>query len=104
GQFDRSPKFQCRIGSTNLYINYTLADDELRSILAKLENEKDKEIFGLVCKMWLRLQSTERKKLATRGVHTCFIEWLICLLELDLSQSVSPSFYPGVTDSDLKLV
>ena len=43
---------------------------ELRPILSKLENDKDKEIFGLVSKRWLRLQSTERKKLAVRaGPH-----------------------------------
>jgi F-box/leucine-rich repeat protein 2/20 len=43
---------------------------ELRQILSKLENDKDKEIFGLVSKRWLRLQSTERKKLAARaGPH-----------------------------------
>ncbi|XLR11000.1 hypothetical protein HN51_047713 [Arachis hypogaea] len=69
-------------GSSNLCINDTLTDDELRSILGKLESEKDKEIFGLVCKRWLRLQSIERKKLA----------------------SVSRSFYPGVTDSDLNVI
>jgi F-box/leucine-rich repeat protein 2/20 len=41
---------------------------ELRQILS--ENDKDKEIFGLVSKRWLRLQSTERKKLAARaGPH-----------------------------------
>ncbi|KAJ6990716.1 hypothetical protein NC653_019084 [Populus alba x Populus x berolinensis] len=43
---------------------------ELRPILSKLENDKDKEIFGLVSKRWLRLQSTERKELAARaGPH-----------------------------------
>ncbi|KAG4933473.1 hypothetical protein JHK87_047475 [Glycine soja] len=45
-------------------------DDELRSILERVESEKDSETFGLVCKQWLQLQSTERKKLATRaGPH-----------------------------------
>ncbi|KAL9340573.1 hypothetical protein Peur_066792 [Populus x canadensis] len=43
---------------------------ELGLILSKLENDKDKEIFGLVSKRWLRLQSIERKKLAARaGPH-----------------------------------
>ncbi|XP_057960839.1 F-box/LRR-repeat protein 4 isoform X2 [Malania oleifera] len=88
-------------------INEALRDDELRAILAKLESDKDKEVFGLVCKRWLHLQSTERKKLCARaGPH------MLCklaarfsrLLELDLSQSVSRSFYPGVTDSDLSVI
>ncbi|MED6179791.1 hypothetical protein PIB30_004435 [Stylosanthes scabra] len=94
-------------GSSNLCINDSLTDDELRSILAKLENEKDKEIFGLVCKRWLRLQSTERKKLAARaGPHMLrrMADRFTRLLELDLAQSVSRSFYPGVTDSDLAVI
>ncbi|XP_057735357.1 F-box/LRR-repeat protein 4 [Arachis stenosperma] len=94
-------------GSSNLCINDTLTDDELRSILAKLESEKDKEIFGLVCKRWLRLQSTERKKLAARaGPHMLrrMADRFTRLLELDLAQSVSRSFYPGVTDSDLAVI
>ncbi|XLU28389.1 hypothetical protein S245_064455, partial [Arachis hypogaea] len=93
--------------SSNLCINDTLTDDELRSILAKLESEKDKEIFGLVCKRWLRLQSTERKKLAARaGPHMLRImaDRFTRLLELDLAQSVSRSFYPGITDSDLDVI
>ncbi|XP_062107967.1 F-box/LRR-repeat protein 4 [Humulus lupulus] len=88
-------------------INDALTDDELRSVLAKLESEQDKELFGLVCKRWLRLQSTERKKLFARaGPH--MLERMAArfsrLLELDLSQSVSRSFYPGVTDSDLSVI
>ncbi|KAJ7954599.1 F-box/LRR-repeat protein [Quillaja saponaria] len=88
-------------------INETLMDDELRSILEKLENEKDKEIFGLVCKRWLHLQSTERKKLAARaGPHMLskMAARFTRLVELDLSQSTSRSFYPGVTDSDLSVI
>ncbi|KAL4329016.1 hypothetical protein HN51_036045 [Arachis hypogaea] len=94
-------------GSSNLCINDTLTDDELRSILAKLESEKDKEIFGLVCKRWLRLQSTERKKLAARaGPHRLrrMADRFTRLLESNLAQSVSWSFYPGVTDSDLNVI
>ncbi|XLR36450.1 hypothetical protein S83_064350 [Arachis hypogaea] len=94
-------------GSSNLCINDTLTDDELRLILAKLESEKDKEIFGLVCKRWLRLQSTERKKLAARaGPHMLRIipDRFTRLLELDLAQSVLRSFYPGVTDPDLDVI
>ncbi|KAM6566642.1 hypothetical protein CsatA_025770 [Cannabis sativa] len=93
--------------SETVCINDALTDDELRSVLAKLESDQDKELFGLVCKRWLRLQSTERKKLFARaGPH--MLERMAArfsqLLELDLSQSVSRSFYPGVTDSDLSVI
>lgn len=90
-----------------LCINEALTDDELRSILAKVDSEKDKETFGLVCKRWLRLQSTERKKLSARaGPHMLrkMADRFTCLVELDLAQSVSRSFYPGVTDSDLAVI
>ena len=88
-------------------INDTLTDDELRSILDKIVRDKDKEIFGLVCKRWLRVQSNERKKLSARaGPHLLrkMASRFSRLLELDLSQSTSRSFYPGVTDSDLSVV
>lgn len=87
-------------------INDVLTDDELRSVLAKLESE-DKDVFGLVCKRWLHLQSTERKKLNARaGPHMLrrMAARFSRLQELDLSQSVSRSFYPGVTDSDLSVI
>ncbi|XWS63277.1 hypothetical protein CRYUN_Cryun06bG0081400 [Craigia yunnanensis] len=88
-------------------INESLTDDELRSILSRLESDKDKEVFGLVCKRWLHLQSTERKKLSVRaGPHMLrrMAARFTGVLELDLSQSVSRSFYPGVTDSDLAVI
>ncbi|KAJ0039218.1 hypothetical protein Pint_23235 [Pistacia integerrima] len=88
-------------------INDMLRDDELRSILSRLDNDKDKERFGLVCKRWLYLQSTERKKLSIRaGPHMLrkIAARFSRLVELDLSQSVSRSFYPGVTDSDLAVI
>ncbi|GAB4839632.1 hypothetical protein Ancab_029156 [Ancistrocladus abbreviatus] len=88
-------------------INEMLRDDELRFILSKLEDEKDKEVFGLVCKRWLHLQSTERKKLCARaGPHMLrkMAARFSRLFELDLSQSVSRSFFPGVTDSDLAVI
>lgn len=91
----------------SLCINEALTDDELRSILARVESDKDKETFGLVCKRWLRLQSTERKKLAARaGPHMLrrMADRFTRLVELDLAQSVSRSFYPGVTDSDLSVI
>ncbi|KAF2322454.1 hypothetical protein GH714_017128 [Hevea brasiliensis] len=93
--------------ASSICINEMLTDDELRSILSKLECDKDKEIFGLVCKRWLRLQSTERKKLAARaGPHMLqkMAARFSRLIELDLSQSISRSFYPGVTDSDLSVI
>ncbi|XP_059633301.1 uncharacterized protein LOC132276066 [Cornus florida] len=88
-------------------INVSLRDDELRAILAKLESDKDKEVFGLVCKRWLHLQSTERKKLCARaGPHLLrkMAARFTALHELDLSQSLSRSFYPGVIDSDLSVI
>ena len=88
-------------------INETLRDDELVAILAKLESDKDKEVFGLVCKRWLRLQSTERKKLCARaGPHMLrkMAARFTRLHELDLSQSMGRSFYPGVTDADLSVI
>ncbi|CAK7337845.1 unnamed protein product [Dovyalis caffra] len=91
----------------SICINDALTDDELRAILSKLENDKGKEIFGLVCKRWLKLQSTERKKLAARaGPHMLqkMAARFSRLIELDLSQSVSRSFYPGVTDSDIAVI
>ncbi|XP_027366638.1 F-box/LRR-repeat protein 4 [Abrus precatorius] len=95
------------VSGSRLCINDALRDDELRSILARVESEKDKETFGLVCKRWLRLQSTERKKLAVRAgpqLLQRMADRFTCLVELDLAQSVSRSFYPGVTDFDLNVI
>uniref|UniRef100_A0A7N1A5N3 F-box/LRR-repeat protein 15-like leucin rich repeat domain-containing protein n=1 Tax=Kalanchoe fedtschenkoi TaxID=63787 RepID=A0A7N1A5N3_KALFE len=91
----------------NPCINEAVTDDELRAILSRLETEQDKDAFGLVCKRWLRVQSTERKKLCVRAAPHKLREMAARfsnLLELDLSQSVSRSFYPGFTDSDLAVV
>ncbi|XAR64017.1 hypothetical protein NMG60_11024209 [Bertholletia excelsa] len=88
-------------------INEVLRDDELRAILRKLESDKDKESFGLVCKRWLILQSTERRKLCARAGPLMLRKMaarFTRLHELNLSQSVSRSFYPGVTDSDLSVI
>lgn len=88
-------------------INEILTDDELRAILGRLGSDKDKEAFGLVCKKWLYLQSTERKRLAARaGPHMLrrMAARFSRAVELDLSQSASRSFYPGVTDSDLCVI
>lgn len=92
---------------TAVCINEALTDDELGSILSKLSSDKDKEGFGLVCKRWLHLQSTERKKLCARAGPLMLKKMAARfkhLLELDLSQSSSRSFFPGVTDSDLAVV
>lgn len=93
--------------ASGVCINEALTDDELRAVLAKLQSDKDKEVFGLVCKRWLHLQSTERKKLCARAGPLMLRKMAARfsrLVELDLSQSVSRSFYPGVTDSDLKVI
>lgn len=88
-------------------INEILTEDELRAILWRLGSEKDKEAFGLVCKKWLYLQSTERKRLAARAGPLMLRRMAARFSkveELDLSQSPSRSFYPGVTDSDLCVI
>lgn len=88
-------------------VNDALTDDELRCVLSKLDRDKDKEVFSLVCKRWLYLQSTDRKKLAARaGPHLLgrLALRFTQIVELDFSQSVSRSFYPGVTDSDLTVI
>lgn len=92
---------------SGLCINDSFGDDELRAVLSRLEDDKDKEVFGLVCKRWLHIQSTERKKLCARaGPHMLrkIAARFTRLHELDLCQSVSRSFYPGVTDSDLSVI
>lgn len=88
-------------------INNSLGDDDLLAVLSRLDHDKDKEVFGLVCKRWLRLQSAERRKLCARAGPHMLKRMAIRftrLRELDLSQSVSRSFYPGVTDSDLSVI
>ncbi|KAL5721311.1 hypothetical protein ACHQM5_004970 [Ranunculus cassubicifolius] len=88
-------------------INTHLTDDELRSILSKLLTHKEKEIFGLVCKRWLHLQSTERRKLCARAGPLMLKKMasrFTNLIELDLSMSASRSFFPGVTDEDLAVI
>uniref|UniRef100_A0A2N9HKL6 COI1 F-box domain-containing protein n=1 Tax=Fagus sylvatica TaxID=28930 RepID=A0A2N9HKL6_FAGSY len=93
--------------SKSVCINEALREDELRAILGKLESDKDKEAFGLVCKKWLYLQSTERKRLAARaGTHMLrkMAARFTKVVELDLSQSPSRSFSPGLTDSDLSVI
>lgn len=93
--------------ASGICINEALTEDELRAVLGKLESDKDKNAFGLVCKRWLYLQNTERKKLCARAGPHMLLKMAVRfsrLVELDLSQSLSRSFYPGVTDSDLKVI
>lgn len=88
-------------------INEALTDDNLRAILSKMDTQKDKEVFGFVCKRWLNLQSTERRKLRARAGPLMLQKMAVrfsALNELDLSQSSSRSFFPGVTDSDLSVI
>uniref|UniRef100_A0A803LS04 F-box/LRR-repeat protein 15-like leucin rich repeat domain-containing protein n=1 Tax=Chenopodium quinoa TaxID=63459 RepID=A0A803LS04_CHEQI len=102
---ERETRYTHNNGESTACINEALRDDELRAILAKLECTKDKEVFGLVCKRWLHLQSSERRKLCARaGPHMLrrLASRFFGLLELDLSQSLSRSF--GITDSDLSVV
>ena len=90
--------------ASGVYINEALTDDELQ---AKSQNNKDKEVFELVCKRWLHLQSTKQKKLCTRMRPLMLRKMAVRfsrLVELDLSQSVSQSFYLGIMDSDLKVI
>ncbi|KAJ0248978.1 hypothetical protein HA466_0145410 [Hirschfeldia incana] len=93
--------------ASSVCVNDALTDDELRWILSRLDADKDKEVFSLICKRWLYLQSTYLKNLASHaGPHmlkrlASRFTWIV---ELDLSQSVSRSFYPGVTDSNLAVI
>ncbi|OAY79870.1 F-box/LRR-repeat protein 2 [Ananas comosus] len=84
-----------------------LTDDALRAVLARMERGDEKDAFGLVCKRWLRIQSTERRRLRARA-GPAMLRRLAArfsgLAELDLSQSASRSFYPGVVDADLDVI
>lgn len=88
-------------------INTALTDDVLRVVLSKLETEEEKDAFGLVCVRWLRIQNTERRRLRARAGPAMLgrmADRFSGLIELDLSQSTSRSFFPGVTDSDLSVI
>ncbi|WOL09826.1 hypothetical protein Cni_G18579 [Canna indica] len=94
-------------GEGRVCINDALTDDELRAVLARLEKEEERDLFGLVCKRWLRLQGSERRRLRARAGPAMLrrmADRFPGLVELDLSQSTSRSFYPGVTDSDLAVI
>jgi F-box and leucine-rich repeat protein 2/20 len=88
-------------------INDILTDDELLMILSKLELQGEKDWFGLVCKRWYKIQSGDRRRLCVPPGPAMLRRLLgrfSGLIELDMSQSLSRSFYPGVTDSDLELI
>lgn len=95
------------INNHGLCINEVLTDDGLRAILEKLEGVSEKNTYGLVCKRWLLLQSTERRRLCARaGPHMLqrLADRFTRVVDLDFSQSVSRSFYPGVSDKDLHII
>ncbi|KAI3781328.1 hypothetical protein L2E82_11339 [Cichorium intybus] len=76
-------------------INEQLRDDELRAVLVKLETDKDKEVLGLVCKKWLYLQSTKRKKFCARAdphMLRKIVARFTRLKDLNLSQSALRRF------------
>jgi F-box and leucine-rich repeat protein 2/20 len=94
-------------GGDGVLINDVLTDDELCAVLTRLGPEAERDAFGLVCRRWLRIQSSERRRLRARAGPD-----MLCrlaarfpgILELDLSQSPSRSFYPGVNDNDLDVI
>ncbi|KAI4980707.1 hypothetical protein ZWY2020_021192 [Hordeum vulgare] len=88
-------------------INGVLTDDELRAVLTRLGPESERDAFGLVCRRWLRIQSSERRRLRARAGPSMLRRLAARfpgILELDLSQSPSRSFYPGVIDDDLNVI
>nr|CAB3450449.1 unnamed protein product [Digitaria exilis] len=88
-------------------INEVLTDDELRAVLTHLGPEAERDAFGLVCRRWLRIQSSERRRLRARAGPDMLRRLAARFsgaLELDLSQSPSRSFYPGVIDDDLDVI
>ncbi|KAM0938774.1 putative leucine-rich repeat domain superfamily [Dioscorea sansibarensis] len=94
-------------GGQRIAINDAFTDDELRAVLARLEREVDRDAFGLVCKRWLHIQGSERRVLRARAGTAMLLRMadrFPGLVELDLSQSASRSFFPGVTDSDLGVI
>uniref|UniRef100_M8BJV4 F-box/LRR-repeat protein 15-like leucin rich repeat domain-containing protein n=1 Tax=Aegilops tauschii TaxID=37682 RepID=M8BJV4_AEGTA len=88
-------------------VNEVLTDDELRAVLTRLGPESERDAFGLVCRRWLRIQSSERRRLRARAGPSMLRRLAARfpgILELDLSQSPSRSFYPGVIDDDLHVI
>ncbi|URD78943.1 F-box LRR-repeat protein [Musa troglodytarum] len=73
-------------------MNDALTDDELRAVLTRLQKEEERDLFGLVCKRCLRLQSSESRRLRARTGPVM------------RRRMADRSFYPGVTDSDFAVV
>ena len=94
-------------GGGGALINEVLTDDELRAVLSRLGPEAERDAFGLVCRRWLRIQSSERRRLRARAGPDMLRRLAARFpgaLEIDLSQSPSRSFYPGVIDDDLDVI
>ncbi|CAN6273595.1 unnamed protein product [Urochloa humidicola] len=94
-------------GGAGALINEVLTDDELRAVLTRLGPESERDAFGLVCRRWLRIQSSERRRLRARAGPDMLRRLAARfpgVLELDLSQNPSRSFYPGVIDDDLDVI
>eukprot|EP00252_Welwitschia_mirabilis_P001693 TRINITY_DN11609_c0_g1_i1.p1 TRINITY_DN11609_c0_g1~~TRINITY_DN11609_c0_g1_i1.p1 ORF type:complete len:415 (-),score=45.20 TRINITY_DN11609_c0_g1_i1:223-1467(-) len=88
-------------------INDILTDDGLRAILRKIEDAHERNNFGLVCKRWLHIQSSERRRLCARAgplMLQRLSRRFTRVHEIDFSQSASRSFFPGVSDNDLHTV
>ncbi|CAN6232584.1 unnamed protein product [Urochloa humidicola] len=94
-------------GGAGALINEVLTDDELRAVLTRLGPESERDAFGLVCHRWLRIQSSERRRLRARAGPDMLRRLAARfpgVLEIDLSQNPSRSFYPGVIDDDLDVI
>ncbi|XP_078448568.1 RNI-like superfamily protein [Wolffia australiana] len=88
-------------------INEVLTDDELRVIFSKLDTEEARDGFSLVCKRWLLIQSSERRRIRARAGSAMLqrmADRFSGIVAMDLSQSASRSFFPGLSDSDLAVV
>ncbi|EFJ17589.1 hypothetical protein SELMODRAFT_420841 [Selaginella moellendorffii] len=105
-QPDAAAKVSCKTGD-NACINSILTDDSLRAILSKLDTQGERDNYSLVCKRWLMVQSTERRRLAARA-GPLMLQKIAArftnLIELDFAQSTSRSFFPGVIDADLETI
>ncbi|XP_062222653.1 uncharacterized protein LOC133921690 [Phragmites australis] len=94
-------------GRGGALINEVLTEDELRAVLTRLGPEAERDAFGLVCHRWLQIQNSERRRLRARAgpdMLRRLAARFTGILELDLSQSPSRSFYPGVIDDDLDVI
>lgn len=95
------------MGEGEANINTVLTDDDLQAVLSKLKHPHDRDVCGLVCKRWLTVQDMERKSMRLRA-GPLMLERVAArfsyLTDLDMSETVSRSYYPGWKDADLSLV